>query len=284
MMDPTDGNHDERGPRAGGEAPAPKTVRELVSRNVSRLRRDAQATVGDIAKAARHHGLDWSEAWITGIERGQKAISADHLLGFPIVLATALNHRVALADLLVGDEDVLIGSSTVPVSSVHLRDMITASPLRRSFSTTNETVPETPEMVEAARAARKAERLREILRAGLGDVDIRILSDAETHAGDAEDKVARKLGVPQAVIVAASAILWGRSMTEERAVLMAELPHGVASDAKARHAASVNRRLTGQLVEQLSAASRRVAAAELASLAGSAEEMPARAGTLVPES
>jgi hypothetical protein len=117
---------------------------------------------------------------------------------------------VTLADLLAGEAPVLLGPETA-VRARHLRDLVTGEPTRRPF-----TIPTPEPAPEVSAAARAAEKMREIRRAGLGNMDIRALGRAEAGAGDMETKLARKLGIAPIRVIAAAASLWGRSLTEER--------------------------------------------------------------------
>lgn len=194
--------------------PAPFTLRELVAENLRRLRGATSAQPQDVVRAARQFGLEWTAAWYSSLERGQKAISAEHLLALPPVLTAALAYRVSLSDLLLGNGSIHLGKPVdgTTLSLHYLRELITATPFRRSFLDFEE--QEAPNEIPAPQAA--AEKMREIVRANLGDVDVRDLARAEAGAGNLEAKLAKKLGVAEIVVIAAAASLWGRSMTEER--------------------------------------------------------------------
>jgi hypothetical protein len=231
------------------------TLRDLIARNVMRLRLDADATHSDIVKAARHHGLEWSESWISGLERAQKTLTAEQFLILPFVLATALRHHVAVADLLVGDEPVALAGPDGTISASRLYDTVTASAAQRNF--TARSVPVSPVAPEIGEAARRAQRLRDISRAGLGDVDIRKLAEAESDAGDAEERMARKLGVPLVVVIAAAAMAWGRSITAERTARVSALDPTAGADEQAKLAAAVTRKMNRELADCLAEASAR---------------------------
>jgi hypothetical protein len=193
------------------------TLRDLVARNLGRLRTDAAVSHDDIAEAARLLGLDWTASWLTAVERGTKPLTAEQFVALPVVLTRALGHKTALADLLLGDDVVRLGkapglaSTELPAS--YLRDIVTGVPFQHPFGPTGRRRPARAEPTAAERAA---EKLRTIRRLGLGHVDVRALARAEAGAGDAEDKIARRLGVPVIAVVAAAAGLWGRSLTDER--------------------------------------------------------------------
>ncbi|HEX6682956.1 MAG TPA: hypothetical protein VF062_09190, partial [Candidatus Limnocylindrales bacterium] len=193
---------------------SPVNLREIVAANLRRLRNVTNAEPADVVRAAAHFGLEWTASWYSAVEKGQKPLSAEQLLALPPILTSALAYRVSLSDLLLGEGSMHLGQPVegTTISLHYLRELVTASPFRRSFLDFDEQEP--PAEVGAAQAA--AAKMREIVRANLGDVDIRALARAETGAGDAEAKLARKLGVPEIVVIAAAASMWGHSMTEER--------------------------------------------------------------------
>ncbi len=155
---------------------------------------------------------------------------------------------MTLADLLTGDPPVLLGTDgRASVPARYLRDLVTGEPMRRPFATPLVVIEPSPEVGAAARAA---ERLREIRRAGLGDVDIRALGRAEAGAGEAETRLARKLGVAPIRVIAAAASLWGRSLTEERGARLAD---------GAGPATTVARRLAADLTARLARAAEHAA-------------------------
>jgi transcriptional regulator with XRE-family HTH domain len=229
------------------ETEAPVPLRAVVARNLRRLRQDAGVELEDVCRAASGTGLEWSTSWLTSVERGTRAPSAEQLLALPLVLTTALGFRVTLADLLTGEAPVLLGPDTdarVSVPARQLRDLVTGEPMRRPFAAP---LPAGDLGAELGEAARAAEKMREIRRAGLGDIDVRALSRAEAGAGDAETKLAKKLSVAPIRVIAAAASLWGRSLTEERD---ARLAAGQGS------ATQVTKKLTGELTVRMDEALR----------------------------
>jgi hypothetical protein len=219
-------------------------VPALLGRNLERLRVEATATYNDLARAARRLGLDWSEQWFAAIELGTRPIGAEEMIALPMVLADALRRAVGLGDLLLGDEPVRLAAGSTPISPGALRDMLTAPPQRRAFVADHDEPRATSEESPLARAA---ERMREIREAGLGDVDVRVLAQAEEGAGVRETRLAGRLGVPPAVVYAACAALWGRSLTEERAARIGEGGAGAPP-------AVVMRRLTAELTRKIARA------------------------------
>jgi transcriptional regulator with XRE-family HTH domain len=238
----------------------PVPARTLLAENLRRLRTDAGVTIDQVARAAYGHGLDWTATFLSGVERGSRGLTAEQLLALPVVLADALGFRVTLTDLLAGEAPVLLvaeppgtraGRQRATVPAGYLRDLVTGQPVPRPFSA----LPQPGPVPQVNPAQRAAEQVREIRRAGLGDVDIRALGRAQAGAGEAETRLARKLAVPSIVVVAAAASLWGRSLTEERDARVA---------AGAGPVATVSRRLTGDLTARLEDAARRAAQQEFA--------------------
>lgn len=243
----------------------PVTLRDLVARNVRRLRLAGNAEHDDVSRAAARYGLEWTPQWVAGVERGRQTLTAEQLLGLPIVLTDAIGFRVGLADLLVGEEPVSLakvaatgatarsGSAAGPaagaVPATYLRELVTADLSRRAFA-----APGTPfaGVLPADSVLSKATaKMHEIGRAGLGDVDVRALARAEGGAGDLEEKLARKLGVAPIVVIAAAASLWGRSMTEERDVRLAEVTDIEGEYYEAPKPAPIVRRLTAALTARI---------------------------------
>ncbi|HZN20810.1 MAG TPA: hypothetical protein VFB84_21905 [Micromonosporaceae bacterium] len=263
--------------KAPVDAANPVTVRALIARNLRRLRLDATASHDDVVRTARYYGLGWTAQWVAAVERGQRAPTAEQLVALPMVLSEAFGHRVSLADLLLGDDPVVLGgapgTAPVPVSGSYLREVLTAGVYRRPFRT-----PGTPfaalEGGDGA-LARAARKMRDISDAGLGDVDIRALAVAEAGAGDVEDKLARKLGVASIVVIAAAAALWGRSLTEERAARLS-VDAAFREDRPGPKPAAVMRRLAAELSTRIEQAAARKAGSEPPAVAGS--EPPAEAG------
>jgi hypothetical protein len=234
--------------RTTDDAPAPTAavpLRALVANNLRRLRGGSGVALDDVVRVAWGDGLDWTTTWLGGVERGTRSLTAEQLLALPVMLSAALGQRVTLAELLEGEAPVSLGADgQASVPARYLRDIVTGEPVRLPFALPVVAAPP-PEVDVATRAA---EKLREIRRGGLGDVDIRALGRAEAGAGEAEIRLARRLGIAPIRVIAAAASLWGRSLTEEREARLT---------AGAGPAASVARRLTAELTARIEEAARR---------------------------
>lgn len=217
------------------------TVRNLIASNLSRLRAEAQVSPDRIARAAEAVGLHWTPAWIQAVEQGQRALSSEQLLALPIVLSTALAHRVTLADLLLGEEPVLLSTGN-PIGADYLREVVTGSPFKRHFT---EVAQDATALLMASNAA-AVEKMRTVREANLGDVDVRTLGRAEAGSGSTEAKLARRLDVPEIIVVAAAASLWGRSLSDERDAQLRENSSLTAT--------AVNRKLTAEVAKRIAEA------------------------------
>lgn len=215
-------------------------LRALLGLNLQRLRLEGGATHGDLERAASPHGLDRPASWFADVERGARPVSAEELISLPFVLADATHRAVALADLLVGEEPIRLTTESTPMPPATIRSVLTAPPQPRAF--VDDHAPKQLASRESA-LTRAAERAREIREAGFGEIDVRVLAHSEDGAGDRERRLARRLGVPRVVVVAACAALWGRSLTEQRAALLRE--------PDAPPTAAIMRRLTGEITREI---------------------------------
>lgn len=221
------------------EGEAAITFRALVAGNVLRLRESAGVAVERIVQAARGMGLNWSNTWVRGVEQGHRVLTAEELVALPMVLTSALAHRVTLADLLLGDDQVELGKGE-PVAAAYLRETVTSAPFKRHVS---EAAADATALLLASNAA-AVEKMRTVREANLGDVDMRTLGLAEAGSGSAEARLARRLEVPEIVVIAAAASLWGRSLSDERDAQM-------RTNGAPQSIATVTRRLTEKVIKRI---------------------------------
>lgn len=164
----------------------------------------------------------------------------------PIVLSAALAHRVTLADLLLGDDPIVWrngANNTSPITAAYLREIVTGAPFRRHFT---EAGQDATALLIASNAA-AVEKMRTVREANLGDVDVRTLGRAEAGAGTAESRLARRLNVPEIIVIAAAASLWGRSLSDERDAL-------VRTNGTSQSLTTITRRLTNEVTKRISQA------------------------------
>jgi hypothetical protein len=224
--------------RRGVHSQAVVTLRDLVSGNIARLRANSQVPLERVAQAATAYGLKWTTSWLQSVEHGNRALNAEQLLLMPLILSAAFAHGVTLADLLVGEHPVAL-SPVQPVSIAQLREVVTGAASHRPFTTAT---PD-PTALLMASNQQAVEKMRMVREANLGDVDVRTLGQAEAGAGQAEQRLAKRLGVPVIVVIAAAASLWGRSLSDERDALAKEDPAEAAAIVR-RLSAAVSARIT----------------------------------------
>jgi hypothetical protein len=225
------------------QAETPITFRDLVASNVSRLREAAQVTVDRVVKAAQSLGLEWNASWLRGVEQGTRTLTGEELIALPVVLSTALAHRVTLADLLLGDAPIVVKPNSAPIAAPYLREIITGAPYRRHFA---DVAQDATAMLIASNAA-AVEKMRTIRLANLSDVDVRTLGRAEAGSGTAESRLARRLDVPEIIVIAAAASLWGRSLSDERDAL-------VRHNGAKQSLATITRRLSNEVTRRINEA------------------------------
>jgi transcriptional regulator with XRE-family HTH domain len=198
-------------------------VDHAVGSRLRELRLELGLRQDQVARAARQVGLDWTQATIAAIERGDRALELGEFFLLPSVIGFAggwtsgwpqlaeffpASGRVALSMETTADVDVLraelagqldedsrhpLGDYDTPVARK------THEGMQRQFATLREMAQLWPGM-----------RLRDA-------------EDAEEAArGDAERKAARKLGVRPLVLSAAAHGRYGRSFTAERDARVAE--------------------------------------------------------------
>ena len=237
------------------QAETPITFRDLVASNVSRLREAAHVSVDRVVKAAQSLGLEWNASWLRGVEQGQRPLSGEELIALPVVLSTALAHRVTLADILLGNAPVALRPDASPIAAPYLREIITGAPYRRHFS---DVAQDATALLMASNAA-AVEKMRTVREANLSDVDMRTLGRAEAGSGTAESRLARRLGVPEIIVVAAAASLWGRSLSDERDAL-------VRVNGAKQSMATITRRLSNEVTRRINEAAGTKASKNTASL------------------
>lgn len=195
----------------------------------------------EVAARARLVGLPWSRSVIAAIEKGTRSIT----LAEAVLLSVAMGQRIA--DIPVGEGWVgLTSDARLELSAIRhvlsggepnevMGDQ-TDIPARRIVRT----MP-TPE--QRSRWDRAARLLGPNTPAQLG-------VDAERAAGgEAEQKVARKLGVSPVEVSYTAFGLWGRSFTAERDARVATDPRcaGVSSRSVQALRGQTTRKLTAEL-------------------------------------
>lgn len=194
----------------------PIALAELVGRNARRLRGDA--TADQLAKATRREGLNWGTGRISDLEHGRVSPTLSMMVALAAALQTVSGTPVTLADLVEHDGLVQV-TTTRTVKSVALQRFLRGEPVEFVIGD----MPNAEELeaeFNAAIARWVAERAK--LPKILGRTPAETVMEVQRHAGETEARIAKALGVPASAVAAASAHLWGRTLSAERDRLAGE--------------------------------------------------------------
>lgn len=215
-----------------------QTIREVVGENVRRIREEAGARQDDVAAAARGEGLRWTRSKIAALERGEKALDLAEAVLLAEAMGKVAGRPVAVADLLAGDGAVRLSSALV-LHRESLRRFLGGVPVRVLVRD----IPGGPDRMRVAMAKMPAMLERAARMIGSGP-SVDLVIHAEDHAGDAEGRVGRTLGVSKMDVAYLAVGLWGRTLAEER-------DHRVSDDVPLTSRSAKRGRVTRQLVEEL---------------------------------
>lgn len=255
--------------------PEGKPIREVVGAGVRRVRELAGVRQGDVALAARRHGLAWTQSKVAALERGDKAVGVEELALLPLVLTSACGRPVHLPELIAPDAELRVGDLVMPGRSLlALYAGRPAPTMRRRRLPQGRVVQRFKRSVERlaqSPLARAAERISQL---GLGSVND-LLRWAEGIA-EAEAAAGRRLGEHALVVVALSHALWGRTLTEERDRIVAEQAPDASPGRRRALRGQVTRRLVQELGDELE---RRAGAADTAGRPAGGAALCYRLGT-----
>jgi hypothetical protein len=162
------------------------TLEQAIGQQMRRLREANGVRQETVAAGAKMWSLPWTQATVAAIELGQRGLSIGEFVMLPLVFGEAGICRPNGRDLDLEDfvpEYVDHNMANVPV------------------------VPNGYQM--------PLRIVRALLRGGLPPASVRG-DRGEAGPGEAERKVARKLGCSTVAVVAAARGLWGRTLSEER--------------------------------------------------------------------
>jgi transcriptional regulator with XRE-family HTH domain len=232
----------------------------VIGERIRELREGSQKRQGDIAAAARHCGLRWTQATVAAIEIGRRRLSVEEFLFLPFILKEAGVHGrqdgeirlFELADLFPQDGIILLAPDS-RVSTRGIRDVLQGKfgngwlgdydtpslrRMRKKYSITQEDIErmkgELGKIFEILPEANHNRRLLEEMESEMG--------------GDAEQKAAHKLKAPARAVAFAARKLWGRSLTEERDCLVSKQ---VTTDTPPRTVQAIRGHITRTLLKQI---------------------------------
>jgi transcriptional regulator with XRE-family HTH domain len=218
------------------------TLQDVIGRNLRRLREDEGLRQDEVAEMARSVGLEWTQAVVTGIETGRRAVPMEELL----LLQGPLN--MSLSALLDPGDEPVVDLGGRLVKAQHLRTMVSGKPLVLPISqedgyaigriATRGWDRKMQTIARRYRVPEEPDKNWELKAASLGD---------------AEQRAARKFNVHPFEIVAASYDLWGHSLSQERDARVDQ--RGGRGERQAR--GHVTRRLLSDLEAHIKSARRR---------------------------
>ncbi|TQS44361.1 hypothetical protein [Cryptosporangium phraense] len=202
-----------------------QTIRALIGGNVARLRAEAGAVrQDDLARVAREFGFSWNRSNVAALERGDRAVPIEVLVSLPLILASALGRPVALKELFEGDPgqyvDLQMRRGNMDLGFIQrLVDgaAVDGSEEPSVRHGSGQLVAAAAGTVHAS-AQVHGPTVRTDDKWAPSDVVIR----AFRTSGDAEIRMAQRLGRDRRDVVFAAANLWGHSLTAERDARVAE--------------------------------------------------------------
>lgn len=158
-----------------------------VGKNVKGFRDAAGLRQEDVARTARQLGFGWSRSTVAMFEAGNYELKAAELLALPEILRLAGVGDLSLPALLASDTDVeLTGRLSIPVA-------------------------------EAVKLVGRGARASKVAYQHTGEP---VVSPADTS--DADEKMARNLGVDIWTFLNEAFALWGSNLADERDRIVAE--------------------------------------------------------------
>lgn len=188
----------------------PVALADVVGRNARRLR--GEATADQLAKATRREGLNWGTGRISDLEHGRVSPTLSMLVALAAALQTVRGTPVTLADL-VEHAGLVQVTTTRTVKDGALQRFLRGEPVQFLIGD----MPNSEELeaeLSATLATMVAERAK--LPKVLGRTPLETVMEVQRQSGETEARIAKALGMPASTIAAASAHLWGRTLSAER--------------------------------------------------------------------
>lgn len=187
---------------------------EVIGRNARDIRTTAGATLDAVGKAAREQGLvSWSGTRVSDFENGRVSPTVPTLVAMCLALGEIRRWPLTLAELLAHDGTVVINGG-LAIRGAALGRFLDGEPVRL----TKRDVPALPDVNTAAVAEGFRELAAKINRlpSRLDDVETGLALAVQRRSGEAEQRIAKALGVDLLAVALASAYLYGSTASEER--------------------------------------------------------------------
>lgn len=190
---------------------------QILGRNARALRIEAGATLEQLAIAAKTFGLPWTTGRVGDFEAGRVAPSFPTMYAVALALGTVTGQKIALADLLAGDDGTVQLSDELEIDLSDLQRALQGKPVAGSASITSD-------RDQGAPSRRKVSLWPEVV------IQMR----------EADVRLCKTLGVTGEQGGQAMGELWKRSFTDER-------DRQAGPDANAQRKGQISRLLQAQL-------------------------------------
>lgn len=223
------------------------TVAQVVGWNAKRLRGDV---AGDrLASAAKKRGLKWGTGRIADLEAGRVSPTLSTLVSLALALGDVRGEPIKLQELVYWDGFVSVSGDLMLTGEALARYVASNWPVQVVLRDTPGGRQKLNKLMDYLDKDNMDER-------HLADINPRLTKVSKTKranvfegSGEAEERAAKSLDVGVYELAAASAYLWGKTLSDER-------------DARAGDGASAQKRgrITRQLIDELRVVLRRVVA------------------------
>ncbi|WP_255028774.1 hypothetical protein [Rhodococcus sp. GA1] len=210
-----------------------RALSEVVGQNARAHRTKGEATLDDVARAARFYGLKWNTGRVGDLESGRIPATLPTLFVLAEVLGDVTGERITIADLVWTDGWVEINPE-LTVKGETLAKSLQGEPVHLRAGDVHGAVDRMKEQVPKLLAELKE------LPEYLNKTEITALERAERNSGVTEERVAKDLGISLLRMHHESAHLWGDSFSRER-------DRRAGANANAQRKGQITRRMKEEL-------------------------------------
>jgi hypothetical protein len=218
---------------------------EVIGANARAIRTDANATLEQLSVKLRPYGLTWSTGRVGDFESGRVAATVATSIAVALGLGDLTGRPIALADLVRHDGLIELNDA-LTLHGENLAGFLASQPVQL----------QPVDLTESAKLANIDAHLKagptqvdtfhklNALAGQHGRFDDVLQERAANAVGTAESRAATDLGIDVWLLAGASAILWGRTFSEER-------DERAGADANAQRRGQVTRQLKAELQDAL---------------------------------
>ena len=213
------------------------SLSELAGQGARAIRLDANATLEEVAQAARFYGLKWSATKANAFEAGRVAASLATLYTLAATLGDVAGRDVTLADLFAGSGTVTV-NDRLTVDAAKVAAALAGLPVEVTIDEL------TGERERAIAAGKQWAESRQAWSGPLRRVTRTPYRAVLAEFSDSDKRMARSLGVDVSTAAAAMAAVWGKTFVARRDEL-------AGPDANAQKRGRISRELKAKLAKVL---------------------------------